>query len=252
MTNTNDDSLWVRRFHQTPRSDVRLVCFPHAGGSASFYHPVSEALSGTVEVLALQYPGRQDRRADPCVDDIADLADQIHEALWPWADRPLAFFGHSMGAILAFEVARRFEWHDRTEMIRIFASGRRSPSSHRVESVHRRSDSGIVSELQSLSGTDSRLLGDPELLSMILPAIRSDYKAIETYRCAPGATVNCPIDVFVGDDDPKTTLDEARAWAAHTTADFEMTIFPGGHFYLASQQARVISAVADKLSGARV
>lgn len=104
-----DNGLWIRRFHPRPDGDVRLVCLPHAGGSASFFFPVSQAMPPSVDVLCVQYPGRQDRRAEPVIDSIPDLADQVFAALLPWADRPLAFFGHSMGATLAFEVARRLE-----------------------------------------------------------------------------------------------------------------------------------------------
>src|SRR5262249_29653456 len=99
--------LWVRRFHPAPSAGSRLVCLPHAGGSASYFLPISRGLSPQVEVLAVQYPGRQDRRAEPCIEDVGGLADQITASLQPWIDRPVALFGHSMGAILGFEVALR-------------------------------------------------------------------------------------------------------------------------------------------------
>ncbi|QDP83537.1 thioesterase [Nocardia otitidiscaviarum] len=248
---TADNALWIRRPHPASAPAIRLVCFPHAGGSASFFFPVSAALSGAdsraVEVLAVQYPGRQDRRLDPCIDDIGALAEQIYAALTPWTDIPLAFFGHSMGAILAFEVARLLEERDGVVLAMLFASGRRAPSRHRDEHVHTGDDNAIVAELRSLSGTDSTLLGDEEILRMILPAIRSDYKAIETYRCAPGATVRSPITVLVGDDDAKTTVDEARDWARHTTASCETLIFSGGHFYLTTHRTAVLDTITKTL-----
>lgn len=105
-----ETGAWVRRFHPDGRDAAhRLICFPHAGGSASFYFPVSRALTPGVDVLAIQYPGRQDRRHEPCIDSIAALADALAEEVRPWCDRPVTFFGHSMGATLAFEVARRLE-----------------------------------------------------------------------------------------------------------------------------------------------
>src|SRR5215203_6385281 len=110
MTTSTEESLWARCFHPAPDAPAQLVCFPHAGGSASFYFPVSAQLSPTAEVFALQYPGRQDRRKESSPDDLATLADQVYEALRPrLKDRPTTFFGHSMGATLAFEVARRLE-----------------------------------------------------------------------------------------------------------------------------------------------
>ncbi|WP_067182534.1 thioesterase II family protein [Microtetraspora niveoalba] len=225
------DDLWVRRLIPAPDAAARLVCLPHAGGSASYYHPVSRALSPAVEVLAVQYPGRQDRRGEPFVEDIATLADRVHEALRPWTDRPLALFGHSMGAVLAFEVTLRME-REGVRPLALYASGRRAPSTHRAEDVHLRNDAGIISELKKLNGTADSLLDDDELLHMVLPATRADYRAIETYRCEPGAVVRTPIIALTGDDDPKTTLEEARAWSAHTTGGFDLRVFPGGHFFL--------------------
>ncbi|MEU1519187.1 thioesterase II family protein [Streptomyces sp. NPDC005811] len=239
-----DDGLWCRRFDPAPEAAHRLVCFPHAGGSASYYRPVATALSPRVDVVAVQYPGRQDRRNEPLIDDIGTLADQVHQALRGWDDRPLTFFGHSMGALVAFEVARRFE-REGGGPVRLFASGRRAPSRHRDENVHRRDDDGIIAEVKSMSGTDDRLLGDEELIRMILPALRGDYRAVETYRSAPGATVECPVTALVGDSDPKTSVDEAQDWEKHTTADFDLRIMPGGHFYLNSRAADVLKALDD-------
>ncbi|MFF0627996.1 thioesterase II family protein [Streptomyces sp. NPDC004296] len=240
MTTSTEESLWARCFHRAPAAPAQLFCFPHAGGSASFYHPVSAQLSSVAEVFALQYPGRQDRHKEAGIDDLGTLADQVYDALRPLLKgRPSTFFGHSMGATLAFEVARRFE-ADGGELTRLFASGRRAPSRLRAESVHRRSDDGLVQELKQLAGTDDALLGDEEILRMILPAIRSDYRAIETYRCAPDATVRAPLTVLTGDRDPKTSLDEAEAWRGHTTGDFDLKVYPGGHFFLSSEAPAII------------
>ncbi|MEU6883125.1 alpha/beta fold hydrolase [Streptomyces sp. NPDC046712] len=237
-------SPWIRRFHPSADAPVRLVCFPHAGGSASFYFPVSRALAPDVDVITLQYPGRQDRRHEAGIGDLHDVADLLVGELRPWADRPLVLFGHSMGASLAFEVGRRLE-REGVVPAALVASGRRAPSRHRDEFVHRRDDEGLVRELKELSGTEPGVLGDEELLRMILPAIRSDYRAAETYRYRPGPDVSCPVYALVGDKDPKVTVDEARSWGDHTSGSFELKVFDGGHFFLAPHAAEVNRLLAD-------
>ncbi|MEU5793411.1 alpha/beta fold hydrolase [Streptomyces sp. NPDC047813] len=239
---------WVRRFHPAPQVPARLVCFPHAGGSATYYFPLSAALRGTADVVAVQYPGRQDRHAEKGIETIAELADRAHEALQPYADRPLTFFGHSMGALVAFEVARRFE-HDGEGPVHLFASARRAPSAYAGENVHQRDDDGIVAEMRRLSGTDARLLDDEEIVRMILPALRSDYTAVETYRATPSTVIDTPITALTGDSDPRVTPEEAHAWRGHTTGPFDLRIFPGGHFYLAEQISELSELLRARLTG---
>ncbi|MEU8976429.1 alpha/beta fold hydrolase [Streptomyces monashensis] len=244
MSSTTDN-LWIRRFRPSPEAAERLVCFPHAGGSASFYLPVAAALSPGVEVAAIQYPGRQDRRHEPGPASVAELADQVSAALADWDDdRPVTFFGHSMGAVVAFEVTRRIE-RTGSGPVRLFASGRRAPSRVRDEHVHTLDDDGVIAELRALAGTDAQVLQDEELLRMVLPAIRSDYRAVETYRSAPGATVRCPVTVLTGDADPRTSLEEARAWSEHTESEYDLRVFSGGHFFLSERPAEVLAVLRE-------
>ncbi|MDJ0346723.1 thioesterase II family protein [Streptomyces sp. H10-C2] len=232
------NQAWIRRYHPAPESRIRLVALPHAGGSATYFHPLSAALSPEVETLAVQYPGRQDRRHEAPVQDIGGLADHVTEALRPYVDRPLALFGHSMGSTIAFEVARRLE-RDGTPPVALIASGRRAPRTDRREGIHRLDDAAILAEVRLLGGTDETMLQDEELVALTLTALRNDYKAVETYRCDPGAVLSCPVTVLVGDNDPRVSIEEARAWGAHTTAEFGLHVFSGGHFYLAEHQRAV-------------
>lgn len=240
-------SAWVRRFLTVPQAPVRLVCFPHAGGAATYYFPAARALRPFVEVLAVQYPGRQDRRTEPVVDDIGELADAIAPVLRGWADRPLALFGHSMGSTVAYEVARRLE-RSGIAPVGMIASAGRGPSALLGDTVHLRDDRGLVAALRALSGTESSVLDDEELLRLVLPAVRGDYKAVETYRHTGEQKLTCPIRVLLGEADDMTTMDQANAWRAHTSASCDITVFPGGHFYLNEQFETVMRTITRQLA----
>ncbi|WP_129306072.1 alpha/beta fold hydrolase [Streptomyces sp. L2] len=244
------ESDWIRRYHPAVAGAPRLICFPHAGGSASFYFPVAKALTPGIDVLVVQYPGRQERRREPLIDNVPELADLAFEEVRQYADRPLYFFGHSMGATVAFEIARRFAGAGLPAPARLFASARRAPSRTRADRVHTRDDEGVIRELRRLSGTDDRVLGNEEIMRLALPVLRNDYKAVETYRADPGARIDSPVTVLTGDSDPNTTLDEARAWSAHTTAACDVQVFAGGHFYLVDRQREVLDAITTGI-GAR-
>lgn len=242
-----DPDLWIRRYQPSAVGSPRLICFPHAGGSASAFVKLAALLAPDVEVLAVQYPGRQDRRNEPCAGTVEDLAASIAATSDAWSTGTYAFFGHSMGAVVAYEVARRLSRDDRPGPVRMFASGRRAPSRLRPETVHQRDDAGLLAEMRLLGGTDERLLADPEILALALGPTRSDYRAIETYRNEPGFSLSCPVTVLAGTDDPHTTLDEASAWSEHTAADCEVRVFTGGHFFVDERRTEVADAIRTAL-----
>lgn len=238
---------WVRRFHPAPDAVARLVCLPHAGGSASFYFPVSRALAPGIEVLAIQYPGRQERRHEPFAAGIHAMADQVTRLLTSQDNGlPLMLFGHSMGAMIAYEVACRLEGSG-IAVDTLFVSGRRAPSRYRKENVHERSDDGILAEIRELAGTEMNLLGDEDLVHMILPALRSDYRAVETYEYTPRYPLKTPIVAFAGTEDPRVTVDEVESWSGHTGSSFELHALSGGHFFLAGHQNEILRAITDRV-----
>ena len=246
MTGTHQgNSAWVRRFHPAPQAPARLICLPHAGGSASYYFPVSSALSPGIDVVAVQYPGRQDRRHEPPVDDLRTLADLAVPEILPLLDRPTILFGHSMGATVGFEIAVRLAAAGVTPHA-LFVSGRRAPSAFRDERVHLYRDDKFINDLKRLAGTDPQMFEHEELIRMILPALRSDYRAAETYRWTPTLPLTCPIVALIGDSDPLVTVNEARAWADHTAAEFELGVYPGGHFYLNDHASAVMAQLTDQ------
>lgn len=241
------DDRWIRRFHPAVPGAPRLVCFPYAGGSASYFFPVSAALQPAVEVLAVQYPGRHDRRLEPVLTDVTELADLIAAALRAEPPARTTFFGHSMGAIVGYEVARRLEGHG-TVLGHLYVSGRRAPGGPRPgDDIHTRDDDGILAELALLGGPGVGLLADPEMRELAMPALRGDHAAIETYSYASGALLSCPVTALLGDRDPKVTVAEAREWAGHTSGPFDLRVFPGDHFYLADQIPDVLATIRESI-----
>ncbi|WP_155370894.1 thioesterase II family protein [Catellatospora vulcania] len=247
MTTVTGD--WIRTFHPAAPGAVTLVCLPHAGGAASFWFPLSRALAPGVAVAAVQYPGRQDRHREPLISELGVLADRVAEAVAASVPGPLALFGHSMGAVVGYEVALRLRAAGRPDPVMLFASGRRAPSCYRAEDVHRGDDNRILSVLRELAGTHADLLANEEVTRLVLPSVRSDYQAVETYRHDPAASLTCPVTVLTGSADPLTSAAEAVGWQRHTTGPVEVLTFPGGHFFLVDHAQAVVDEVHARLDG---
>jgi pyochelin biosynthesis protein PchC len=239
---------WIRRYREARPGAPKLICLPHAGGVASFFRPVAHALAPHCEIWAVQYPGRQDRLSHRLLDRVEDIADQLFSVLRRHTHEPVALFGHSLGATVAFELARRFESAG-TVPIALLVSARSAPSRHRDGRVHLGTDDELIALLRALDGTAEQVLGQEELLRLTLPVIRGDYKAAETYRYPGGPKLSCPVHAFIGRDDPMVTEDEARAWGNHTTARFTLNTFGGGHFFLVDHQAAVFLSTIKQLLG---
>ncbi|MEV4020896.1 alpha/beta fold hydrolase [Nonomuraea angiospora] len=240
-------SAWVKRFHRSVAGAPRLICFPHAGGSANSFHWLSQALSPAVEVLALQYPGRQERLVEEPIDDLYALVDRVIPEVRKWCDRPFALYGHSMGATLAFETAGRLEQTGLKPQI-LFVSGRRAPRRGAESERYRLDDEGLIEEIKRLNGTDAGVLDSDELIRMVLPTIRSDYRAIETYRYRPQPARACPVVALAGDADPDTEIADVEAWREFTTGDFTLHTFAGGHFFADDNKEQVGAVVAGHLT----
>lgn len=247
MLHDSAGQRWVRVFYPSPKAAARLLCFPHAGGAASWFGPMARALAPTVEVAAVQYPGRQDRFREPCLSSVQELADAPVGSVLASDDRPVGLFGHSMGASVAFEAAVRLE-SSGTAPVAVFVSGRRAPSRIRHETLHQLDDGTLVARIRELGGADAQHLADTELLSLALPALRADLRAAETYRWQGGGPLRSPLHVHVGVDDPQVTEQEARAWALHTSGDCTITRYPGGHFYLDACRDQLVRRLTHELA----
>lgn len=241
---TATTDLWIRRFH--PKEDTArfVVCFSHAGGSASYFYTLSSRMPAGVELLAVQYPGRHDRYREPAFRVVESFAEPVAEALGPYLRHPVTFFGHSLGALVGFEVAVHLESAGH-RLSTFMASGRRAPSTWRDESPEGLDDRRFIAEIRNLDGTDGRVFDDPDLVRMVLPTLRGDYTAAANYRCDDTA-LNCPVVVVVGDDDPKCSVAEARAWSRHANGGFRLVTMAGGHFYLDQHQDKIVSLLASE------
>ncbi|WAZ20004.1 alpha/beta fold hydrolase [Streptomyces cinnabarinus] len=243
---------WFRRYEPVSPGAVKLLALPHAGGSAPYFLPLARALAPGLDVLCVQYPGRLDRHREPALTDLRELAERVYRALVAAPAGPVVLFGHSMGAVLAYEIARRLESSGGGELLGVIASGRRAPHRFREETVHLRDDDGIVAEIRELSGTDPGVLDDEELLRMVLPALRADYRAVETYRETPGVSpLSAPVTVLTGESDSRVSLDDARAWEELTSGTFRFRSFPGGHFYLNGRPGEVTAAIRESVEAFR-
>ena len=240
---------WVVRARPNPDAAFRLFCIPHAGGGASTFRGWADSLPADVEVCAVQLPGRENRMAETPFTHVAPLVEAWAEAAAPWLDRPFAVFGHSNGALVAFEWAR---WLRRTggpQMAHLFASGRRAPDlPPRQRDTHDLPDHEFLADLRSLGGMPEEVLAHPELLQLLLPVLRADLTVHETYRWYPEPPLELPVTAYVGNADHKVCRDEAEGWERHTTKAFTLRVFPGDHFYLASQRDLLLKTLAKDLA----
>ncbi|MBV7699711.1 thioesterase II family protein [Streptomyces sp. TRM70350] len=247
-------SEWLRRFApptagRNPAADApRLFCFPHAGGAASAFLPLARVLAPTLDVLAAQYPGRQDRWRERPVEDLARLADALTEQVRQEATGTYALFGHSMGAVLAYEVARRLADRHSIRPAALILSGRGAPGGAPNPHDRLTTDEEILRAVRRLGGTTSRVLDDPELRDLAMPALRADYAALGSYAWTPGPPLTVPVTVLIGDSDPVVAVAHAEAWRHLTTAPTRTHVFTGGHFFLDEHLPEVAGAVVAALS----
>lgn len=243
---------WFRIYRRVPDPALRLVCLPHAGGTASFFRGWPRRLPPEVEMLAVRYPGREDRLADPFPDSLVDLGRQIGRAVAGLGPASVAFLGHSMGASVAHEAAMHLEREHGRVLAGLFISARPAPHHLRPNDLHRRGPAALVADVCRLDSRAGAVLSDPDLLELALPAIEADYRLVETYPRQPPVPVRTPIVGYAGEHDPEVTVADVRAWAEVTVDRFAYRVFPGDHFYLVPHEAELVADVAERLRPAVV
>ncbi|MEV6942981.1 alpha/beta fold hydrolase [Streptomyces sp. NPDC051172] len=231
---------------------VRLFCLPHAGGGAASYLAWRERLGPDVEVLAVVPPGREARHREEPYRRMAELLPPLTEAVVPYADRPYAIFGHSLGAAVGYELARALSAGPAGPPLCLFVSGRRAPRRPALGRRHLMSDQELLSVLAALGGMPEELLGHPDLIRLLLPLLRADFELSETYEQLPGARLKCPVLALGGAADPEVPPAQLAEWRHVTTGTFGLRIYRGGHFYLTEalpELARTIGAEIGRTMG---
>jgi medium-chain acyl-[acyl-carrier-protein] hydrolase len=231
--------------HATSRQTAyRLFCFPYAGGGASSFRSWQPLLPEQIELCAMRLPGRDGRVAVPAFQRMAPLVAHLVNALRSRLDLPFALFGHSMGALVAFEVARQLRRERLPAPCHLFVSGFRAPQlPDDGQSIHELPDGPFRDELRRLGGTPPAILDDAELMELVLPNLRADFAVCETYAYTPEAPLDCPVTAFGGRDDVEVSRADLAAWRAQTRGAFKIRQFAGDHFFLNTLTNRVVQAM---------
>jgi medium-chain acyl-[acyl-carrier-protein] hydrolase len=226
-------SSFVIANRHNPSARLRLFCFPHGGAGTSAFKAWPQHLPSDVEVCSIRLPGREDRLLENPIEEMGPLVSALSEAFAPWLGKPFAFFGHSMGALVSFELARALRAKSRRTPEWMFVSGIAAPQVHHVVNpVHLLPDRELTSRLRDLHGTPSEVLTNPELMNLLLPALRADHAVAETYHYTPERPLECPLTAFGGQSDPDVSRADLEAWGRQTSAAFEVVLMQGDHFFL--------------------
>ena len=247
---THTATLWFTSPRPNPRALLRLFCFPYAGGGAAIYRVWPHSLPSEVEVCVTHLPGRGTRLREQPFTSLDALVEAAAEAIAPLLDKPFAFFGHSMGAMISFELARRLREQDRPQPAYLFISGRRAPHLPNHDPItYNLPEVELVRELRRLNGTPREVLEHPELMELMIPLLRADFSVVETYVYRPGVPLDCPLTVFGGLEDSDVSREQLEAWREHITGKFALRMLPGDHFFLNDAQAQplLLSALARDL-----
>jgi medium-chain acyl-[acyl-carrier-protein] hydrolase len=241
-------NLWLPNVRFNPRAALRLFAFPYAGGSTAIYRNWQKALPDDVDLCPVQLPGRGSRMREESFRRIPALVEALAEALRPHMDRPFAFFGHSMGAVIGFELARRLRENYSLEPAHLFVSGRRAPQvpGDRLH-TYALPEEEFIAELRRLNGTPGDVLLHAELMQVMLPLLRADFELIQTYEYVPGPPLGCPVSAFGGLHDYDVERGMLEAWREQTEGPFSLHMLPGDHFFLHAAGQQLLRLLAQKL-----
>lgn len=241
-------SPWFNCQKPNPQASMRLFCFPYAGGGSVLYRGWEQHLPTTVEIWPVQLPGRGSRYKESPFDSMQEIVSGLAKAIRPFLDLPFCFFGHSLGAMMSFELAHRLSEKFDLKVSHLFVSGARGPHLPRVgPNVHHLPDDQFISELKSLNGTPPEVFEHPELIRMMMTTLRADFKIAEMYSCSSKPPLDCPITAFGGLADNLVSRQDLEAWQIQTTNSFELWQLPGDHFFLQAGDSEILQILSQQL-----
>lgn len=227
---------------------LRLLCLPFAGAGAAAFRGWADALPAHVEAFAVQLPGREDRLAAPPLTRWEPMLEALLAAVDALHPQPTAIFGHSLGAVAGFELARALQRRG-MPVAHLFVSARPWPgiAPDPLEPIWSADDEGLLSAMDRRFGSLDTSLSHPDIRDVILPALRADLRLLDDHRHVPGVPLQCPVTAFAGAADPSTPAEAVSAWRNETSAAFDLHTFAGGHFFIESHKAELVAAVAARL-----
>ena len=247
MTVEDTSKAWIVRTTPNPGAQMRLFCFSYAGGAASVFYPWPKELPPNVEVCAIQLPGRASRMDEAPFTQLVPLVGEITRALDSYLDKPFAIFGHSMGALVGFEVARRLRSERNVEPAHLFASACKAPQSPPGPQTYNLPEPLFIEELRRINGTPQEVFQKKELMQLMIPILRADFEVTETYTYTADLPFARPISCFGGLQDSDIGRKDLEAWREQTTGSFKLRMFPGDHFFLLTQAKIVLELISREL-----
>ncbi|PYP86710.1 MAG: putative thioesterase [Blastocatellia bacterium AA13] len=239
---------WVLQSAPKPGARLRLFCLPYAGGGAQIFRGWADGLPAVVEVCPIQLPGRESRMKEERFSQVSPLVQAIVPALLPFLDMPFVFFGHSMGALIAFELARELRRQNRTDPSYLIVSGRGAPQLPLERAaINRLPEPLFIDALKRLNGTPEAVLENPDLMKLVLPLLRSDFSVNEEYSYLEAPPLACPLMAMGGLNDTEASREAIEAWRAQTSGSFIMRMLPGDHFFLTSAQPLFLRILSQEL-----
>jgi medium-chain acyl-[acyl-carrier-protein] hydrolase len=250
MTTATTFDSWIACRKPNPQARLRLFCFPYAGTGASIFRTWADGLPADVEVCPIQFPGRGTRLMETPFTQLPPLVQALARALVPLLDKPFAFFGHSLGALVGFELARQLRRQSGVQPVHLFVSADRAPQiPHPDRPIHALPEGEFLAELHRLNGIPGKVLEEAELMQIMLPILRADFAVYETYAYSTEPPLNCPISTFGGLQDRRVSRGDLEAWRAQTSGAFSLRMFPGDHFFWNTTQPLLLQALSQELRG---